>query len=290
MRFVAAVVVVATTGLLAGTARADGGPSPGLLDGGQGVQTDDGARRYVTLASEARTVVVDLREGAVVRHAEIRGAWGVPMVAFDGTTAGVTPDGRTLILSGTIGVPRSTFALVGTHRLRLRETIALRGAFSFDAASPDGRTLFLIQHLGLAADRYRVRAYDVARRRLVGRVVSDPREKTAAMHGYPVTRATSSDGRWVYTLYHAQGDRHTFVHALDTVRRDARCIDLPAASSDSVWAFGLELRGDELAVVDEYGELHARIDTRTFEAHAADGGLVAHDAIHLAAGLLQHPQ
>lgn len=212
------------------------------------------------------------------------------MVAFDGTTAGLTRNGRTLVLAGTIGVPRSTFALVRMHRLRLRETISLRGAFSFDAASPDGRTLFLIQHLGLAADRYRVRAYDVARRRLVRRIVSDPREKTTTMHGYPVTRATSADGRWAYTLYHAQRDGHTFVHALDTVRRDARCIDLPAASSNRVWAFGLELRGEELAVVDEDGELHARIDMRTFEAQSADGDLVAHDTIHLAAGLLQHPQ
>ncbi|MDQ4019940.1 MAG: hypothetical protein M3188_08975 [Actinomycetota bacterium] len=291
MRFLSGAVAVAVaTFVVAGTAHADGGPAPGFLDGGRGVETADGARRYVTLTSGGRTVVAELRSGGVVRHATIHGTWGVPMVAFDGTTAGLIRHGRMLVLAGTIGVPRSTFALVGTHRLRLRETIALRGAFSFDAASPDGRTLFLIQHLGLAADRYRVRAYDVAQRRLVRRVVSDPREKTATMHGYPVTRATSSDGRWVYTLYHAQGDRHTFVHALDTVRRDARCIDLPAASSDSVWAFGLDLRGDELAVVDEYGDLHARIDTRTFEAHAADGGLFAHDAIHLAAGLLQHPQ
>jgi hypothetical protein len=46
------------------------------------------------------------------------------------------------------------------------------------------------------------------------------------MDGQPVTRATSSDGRWAYTLY-AREKNDPFVHALDTVRREAFCVDLP---------------------------------------------------------------
>ena len=45
------------------------------------------------------------------------------------------------------------------------------------------------------------------------------------MRGQPVTRRTSRDGRWAYTLY-ARG-REPFVHALDTVQGEAYCIDLP---------------------------------------------------------------
>ena len=46
------------------------------------------------------------------------------------------------------------------------------------------------------------------------------------MRGEPGTRATSADGRWAYTLY-ARQKHAPFVHALDTARRQAYCIDLP---------------------------------------------------------------
>ena len=51
------------------------------------------------------------------------------------------------------------------------------------------------------------------------------------MTGVPVTRLPSPDGRWDYTLY--QSAEHPFVHALDTQRRTAVCIDLD--DLDEVW-------------------------------------------------------
>ena len=48
----------------------------------------------------------------------------------------------------------------------------------------------------------------------------------AIMGGQPATRATTPDGRWAYTLY-ARAKGKPFVHALDTARRQAFCIDLP---------------------------------------------------------------
>ena len=45
------------------------------------------------------------------------------------------------------------------------------------------------------------------------------------MRGMPVTRTTSPDGRWAFTLYDNLGEQ-PFIHALDTVGRTARCIDL----------------------------------------------------------------
>jgi MYXO-CTERM domain-containing protein len=46
------------------------------------------------------------------------------------------------------------------------------------------------------------------------------------MAGYAMTRTTSADGRWVYTLYQKPSGE-PFVHALDTVGAAAYCIDLP---------------------------------------------------------------
>ena len=61
------------------------------------------------------------------------------------------------------------------------------------------------------------------------------------MGGEPVARASSTDGRWAYTLYARRGDE-PFVHALDTVKREAFCIDLPLRLAyDRQWGLRLEL-------------------------------------------------
>ena len=51
------------------------------------------------------------------------------------------------------------------------------------------------------------------------------------MEGYAVTRATSHDGDWAYTLYGREGGGEAFVHSLATEYRFALCIDLPWSAS-----------------------------------------------------------
>src|SRR3954451_7151765 len=51
------------------------------------------------------------------------------------------------------------------------------------------------------------------------------------MQGSAMTRTTSADGRWVYTLYYNPGG-YPFIHALDTVRGVAHCVGLPATASE----------------------------------------------------------
>ena len=46
------------------------------------------------------------------------------------------------------------------------------------------------------------------------------------MKGSPLTRTWSPHGRWVYTLYENPGG-YPFIHALDTKRGVAHCIQLP---------------------------------------------------------------
>ena len=259
------ITLCAALALAPAAASAGGGPSPGVVLGWNGVLARDGTVRYVTLPAGPRTVVAAVKSegGQVERFAALRGSYGIPMVAFDGTTDGLTADGRTLLLAGVSTNPgrlSSRFALLDVRRMRVRQTFGLRGAFSFDALSPSGKTLFLVEHLGGRQDpiRYRVRAYDLAAGRLLRRPIADKRLGVSVMRGIPASRATGREGRWAYTLY--QGGDHPFVHALDTVRRVAVCIDLP---HDARRASRLSLNGSRLLVLGQRGQTVAAIDART---------------------------
>src|SRR5262249_60092550 len=106
-------------------------------------------------------------------------------------------DGRTLLLAS-----GSLFVTLDARSLAVRRDVRLPFAFSYDALSPDGRTLFLIQHASPTSVHYYVRAYDLVHGRLLRRIVFDAREKgEGPMSGSPVMRATGPSGRWIYTLY-----------------------------------------------------------------------------------------
>jgi hypothetical protein len=220
-------------------AAGDGGPSPGTA-WGAGISGPKGELRYVTVGAGSWTVVeaIAVNGGRVVRWGNVRGNYGIPYVTYGGTTGGLSRDGRTLVLASFASPPSAVtvtrFALFDTRRFRATATVKLRGSFSYDALSPDASTLFLIQYTS-ARDysRYRVRAYDLRSQRLLPRVIVDRREADEQMRGTPVARATTQAGRWVYTLY-ARPSGKSFVHALDTVKRQARCLDLPMRLGNNV--------------------------------------------------------
>jgi hypothetical protein len=240
-------LTVAAAWAAAGAA-GDGGPSPGIVTGWDGVAAPTAPLRYVALPSGRRTVVaaVRTRGGRVVRYRTLAGSYGVPLVAFDGSAGGLAHDGRTLVLATYAGpTPQKAthFAVLDVRRLRLQQTVTLRGAWSYDAISPDGSILYLIQYLPGQSLRYRVRAYDLATDRLIPQPIVDKREP-GPMVGTPVTRATSADGTWAYTLYASDGD-HPFIHALDTRRRLAVCIDLEwHGSQNPLWRMRLAPSAD----------------------------------------------
>jgi hypothetical protein len=155
----------------------------------------------------------------------------IPAVAYDLSPGGLSADGGTLVLfrqSYAYPLRRSTFAVLATERLRVRQWVRIRGAYTFDALSPDGRIMYLIHYLrpGRDPSRYEVRAFDLGKGELLRKPIVDPEEPDEQMAGLPITRATSPDGRWAYTLYDGNGGE-PFIHALDTVGRTAVCIDLP---------------------------------------------------------------
>lgn len=265
---IAAVAAIAVAG-----AEANGSPySPGLVYGWNGVGAQNGAVRFVAFGMPKSTIVaaVRVRDGHVMQSKVLRGFYGVPLVSYDGTSGGLSGDGKLLVLASYGPLPgkagKTRFAVLSTRTLTLRRLLVLPRSWSFDALSPDGSTLYLVEHIRAGQNpRYRVRALDVASSRLVPGAIVDTRENEALMRGQPATRVTSSDGRWAYTLYARQKDE-PFVHALDTVRREAFCIDLPLElGQERQMQLRLKLDAEGALGVRNGRNTVAVIDTRTLK-------------------------
>jgi hypothetical protein len=231
--------------VVAPIAHADGGGAP---IASAGVLAPGGKIRYLTLANgRSTTVNASHPNGVVMRWRDIRGHWGIPGVTIDGTAGGLSSDGRTLVLvrPQTVPVPtRSAFLVVRTSDLAPLQRVVLRGNFEFDALSPEGSRLYLIERVSQQnLSRYVVRAYDLVRRRLLPSRIADRTQRGWVMAGYPVARATSAGGRWIYTLYARPGGT-PFVHALDAVRGVAHCVGIPwnAANQNALWGMRLSVR------------------------------------------------
>jgi hypothetical protein len=271
---------------LAGAARADGsGGSITASQGSPGAVSPDGTVRYVALAAGGgRTMVeaIRTRDGWTMGFGSVAGAYGTPWAGPK--MGGLSPDGRTLVLAQATaytGLRRvSRFLVFDTRQLWRARRIALRGDFAFDALSPHGRTLFLIQHMSARnLSRYVVRAYDLRRSTLLPQRIADRTQRGWVMSGYPVARATSAGGRWVYTLYQNPGG-YPFVHALDTVGRRAHCVGVPWRGKDQsgLWKLALSVGGGgkQLALRWRSGRRYLTIDTRSFrishpQSHRASG-------------------
>jgi len=204
-----------------------------------------GKVHYVARGGPGATtiVVARARDGSVLRSTKLQGRFGVPAVTFNGEIGGLSPDGSTLVLADTrTGDGRyplkrhSTFVVLDTKSLRVLDRIELPGHYSYDALSPDRSRLYLIQHVSaVKLTHYVVRAYDLTDGRLLSGRIADKTQAGWVMNGMPLARATSGDGRWVYTLYTNPGG-YPFVHALDTVQGVAHCIGIPwKHSQNNLW-------------------------------------------------------
>lgn len=258
-------------------AGANGSPySPGLVYAWPGVTARNGVH-YVTFGPSKWTTVaaVRARDGGILRSGSVRGFYAVPLVTYNGVAGGLSGDGRSLVLASYGPMPgqrgKTRFAVLDTTTLALRHQVVLPGAWSFDAVSPRGSTLFLTEHLR-AGDHplYRIRPLDTRTGRL-GTAIVDRLERERDMTGAPVARATSTGGRWAYTLYARRG-AEPFVHALDTVNREAFCIDLPLdLRYDLQWLLRLRLaKGAMLEVLDQRGAGVAAISLERLRVVPAD--------------------
>src|SRR4051794_9399599 len=268
LHLLAAAVLSAAT---ATAAHADGLPVGNVDTTRTGVTIPGATERYFAVQTRGDTVLSAVRRagGTLQRVTTLGGLFTVPAAAQDGTTTGLAANGQTLVLVR----PRLTYRQRTTHlvvldaqTLRLQRRITLRGDFSVDAISPDGRRLYLIQYTSPNDPfAYAVRSLRLADGRLDAGEIVDPRERDEVMHGMPLTRTMSPDSRWAYTLYDGAGGG-PFVHALDTTGRTARCIDLPLLPGGvDLNGLRLAVRGDDLLVRSAIGTV-ATIDRTSFAA------------------------
>jgi hypothetical protein len=255
-----AVAVVALPVVLAasacGSSQAPSRSAPrlpaGIADASTGVLY---AARVDAASGRTRVSALATSTGRRLHAATLRGRWVIPAVAGDDLAGSLSGDGRALALAGPSGEGTSAFALLDTRLARPPRAFTLHGRWSFDALSPDGRVVYLIQHA--RTGHYRVRAYDVALRRLRPGAIVEKGESGPDMIGRPVARQVAPGGSPVYTLYR-RGAAGAFVHALHTDNGIAVCVDLPPRGA---WRLAWSSDGARLFAVDRTHGRRVRVDS-----------------------------
>jgi DNA-binding beta-propeller fold protein YncE len=228
----------------------DGSDGRVLLRLPAGVPASDWHVLYSSRLSGASTIVraIDPVGGSVQREMSVKGAWQLPSIGLARLPGGLSADGRTLVLEATTAAVSGTsattrFAIVPTEGNGAPRVITLAGRFTFDALSPDGTLLYVIEHL--TPSDYLVRQVDVTTGQLAAGAILDKRNVDERMSGYAATQLPGADG-WVYTVY--RGEDGDFIHALDTQHGVALCIDLPGTegadeASAAHWGLALDATG-----------------------------------------------
>jgi hypothetical protein len=271
------VLLLCFTALAAAPAAAADGFVQGAAQLGVGVLSPDGSTRYVAAPAGSHTTLlaIQTKSGLVSGSADLLGSYGIPVLTFNGQAdEGLSHDGRTLVLGDTQQLAQSHFLVYDTKTLRMKDGIVLKGTFGYDALSPDASRLYLIQRPSSTDyQHYIVRAYDLRTNRLLPGRIADRTQKSWVMQGSAMTRTTSADGRWVYTLYYNPGG-YPFIHALDTVRGVAHCVGLPATASEQngLGNVVLALHGKRLAVHWRSGRPWLNVDLMSWRVSPAGAG------------------
>jgi hypothetical protein len=267
-------------GALAAAPAAAGDGPLFVTQGGTGIL--QGTTRFIPVsdyaANDTQLLAVSTKDGTELNQLNLVGNWGLPSTPAG--AEGLSLDGQTLVLEDTSAgqTSPSMFMVVNPRTMRISRPITLNGHFSFDAMSPDGKKLYFIQYTrtgtnSIDLQHYVVRGYDMTSNRLLSGRIADRTQKSWVMHGSPVTRTTSSDGRWVYTLY-TNPAGYPFIHALDTVRGVAHCVGLPMSNQNGIYNMRLALHGRTLSVHWLSGRPFVNVDTTTWRvspAHRSGG-------------------
>ena len=237
-----------------------------------GVPGDRWGHLVASSTTGGTTVVDEITvqpELPVWRSRTLEGAWRLPTVGLDPLPVGVANDDSTVMNStivlveadAPVGASTSRFAvLVNGEPARI---IELAGSLAFDALSPDGSILYVVEHLpGPPDGHYQVRAIDLPSGVMRDAVIADKRNLGTSMAGWPIAQAAHSSGV-VFTLYH--GAMHPFIHALNTHEAWAVCLDLPEighgdADAALDWGIAQDAGGRAVFAVNATLGLAAAID------------------------------
>ena len=216
-----------------------------------GTPTSDWSRYYIAtqLTGSVQLKAIDPASGQTIAQTTLPSGYNLPNIAFQGPTAGLSPNGQWLALTSQTRV--ATNFLVGSSALTdAFKTISVKGDFVFDALSNDGKSLYLIQKMK-DPNHYQVRLYDVSAGFLMPQVVVDKREPNEPMNGIRGDSVADPAGNHVYTVYARQAG--PFIHALPLDQPIAWCVDLPSKNPTNIelqfhWALALGHDGRIYAV------------------------------------------
>jgi hypothetical protein len=214
-----------------------------------GMISANGARYFALAAPQgpAMMVAYNARTGHALNTWPEGTGWSL---------AGVSANGQRIVLLRWTRAHGTQFRIADGRTGRVLDRLSLRGSYDVDAISNDGRRLFLIQYVRAG---YLVRMYDVGRRALAARILT---EKGIPMQGVAWNAVADPRGRWLLTLY-IRPDGSAAVHTLDLARGTATCIDLP--SGDASWqlqeyALALAVNGRTLYAANPALGVVARVD------------------------------
>ena len=249
MSLIRTVVVAGTAAcVLAAGARADGLPTVLGADlGPTGIARPGGQFRYVTVPVRRDTLLAAIgrKSDAVEQRRLLAGRWTIPVVAYDGSVAGLSAgtDGRSYWSSRVCAFRAEAPRLRSCRRRsRARRSPCAATSASMRSRRTDASSISSSTSTG---GLHPLRRSPLRRRGgpAAAGPIFDPGASKGPMRGSPVARAEGADGRWAYTLYDGAGGT-PFVHALDTVgaRPDAsssrasprpRAATSPASASTS---------------------------------------------------------
>jgi hypothetical protein len=255
-----------------------------------GTPSSDWSRYYIVtpLTGSAQLKAIDPASGRTIAQTGVPAGYSLPNIAFQGPTAGISPNGQWLALtsqSRASGGAVTTNFLVGSSSLQEPfKTIHVNGDFVFDALSNDGNSLYLIQKM-IEPNHYRVRLYDVAASYLMPQAIADKRDPNEPMNGIRGDSAADPSGNHVYTVYIRQGG--PFIHALPLGQPFAWCVDLPAKAAGDIekqfhWALAVSRDGTSLyaangalgtVAVMTTGDAPTVVRTGTVALNPSNGGV-----------------
>lgn len=194
----------------------------------------------------------------------VAGQWRLPTIGGDTLPVGVSRDGSTVVLvedARPADATTTRFAVLAAGAAT--RILELPGSLEFDALSPDGSILYVVEHLvGPPEAHYQVRAVDLPAGLMRDDVIADKRNLDESMGGWPITQARHDNGV-VFTLY--RGAKHPFIHALNTNEAWAICLDLPEIGADDTdaaadWGLATSRRDGTVYAVNATLGLASAID------------------------------
>jgi hypothetical protein len=224
-----------------------------------GTPAPDWSRYYVVtpLTGSTRLAALDPLSGRTLAQTTIPSGYVLPQLGFGGPTAGLSPNGQWVALTGqgrtSAGQAVSSFLIGPTSLTEPFTEVGVMGQFDFDAVSNDGRSLYLIEPLK-DPGHYHVRLYDVASKTLLNQVVVDKNEPKEAMAGLRGDGVAQNAGSFVYTVY-ARPNDGPFIHALPVNQPFAYCLDLPGdpindVEEEYLWSLAITPDGSTLYAVN----------------------------------------